>query len=206
MNKSYKYLFVNILSRPFDGFYEMRRRNKGSIWFVILMYVLYLLLLIVEYNSTGYIFNNNNPNDFNVFKIVGTGILPFVLFAVANYSVTTLSNGKGFLIDIIKVIGYSLLPLICFRIIALGSSWIFSQDEAMFYYIFIAIGWLAFAFYAFIGLIIIHEYTLGKAVLTLFATVAAMAIIIFIGVLFITLFQQLIGFITSVWREFRVGR
>ena len=28
MTKKYNYLFHNIIAAPFDGFYEMRRRNK----------------------------------------------------------------------------------------------------------------------------------------------------------------------------------
>ena len=47
MTKKYKFLFHNIIAAPFDGFYEMRRMNKGNVWFVVLMYGLYVLLQII---------------------------------------------------------------------------------------------------------------------------------------------------------------
>ena len=106
MTKKYNYLFHNIIAAPFDGFYEMRRRNKGNIWFVVLMYGLYVLLQIISYNFTGYLVNTNNPNNFNILKCIGSSLLPFLLFSIANYSITTLGDGKGFLKDIIKVLGY----------------------------------------------------------------------------------------------------
>ena len=206
MTKKYKFLFHNIIAAPFDGFYEMRRMRKGNVWFVVLMYALYVLLQIIAYNFTGYLVNTNNPNNFNILKSIGSSLLPFLLFSIANYSITTLGDGKGFLSDIIKVLGYSLLPLIVFHVLALFLSWVISNDTAVFYYLFIAFGYIAFAIYAFIGLIVIHEYNFRQAILYLFLTVVAMMVIIFICVLLLTLFQNLLGFASSVWREIIMRR
>jgi hypothetical protein len=202
MNKRYKYLFTNILAAPFDGFYEMRRRNRGNIWFVVLMYSLFALMQIANYTMSGFMVNKNNLQDFNLLKSVASGLFPFLLFAVANYSITTLGDGKGFLKDIVKVMGYALFPLLICHALALGLSWIVNGESVVFYYILIVLGYLVFAFYSYIGLIVIHEYNFRQSVLYLLLTVVAMAAIVFIAVLLLTLFQQLIGFVTSVWREF----
>lgn len=206
MTKKYRFLFHNIVAAPFDGFYEMRRRNKGNIWFVVAMYAFYVLLQIISYNFTGYIVNFNNPNDFNILETISASLLPFFLFAIANYSITTLGDGKGFLKDIVKVLGYSLFPLLIFHVIALILSWFVSNDTTVFYYLFIAFGYLAFAIYAFIGLIVVHEYNFRQAILYLILTIVAMMVIIFIAVLLLTLFQNLYGFLTSVWREIVMRR
>lgn len=206
MEKRYKFLFHNILVAPFDGFYEMRRRNQGNIWFVVLMYTCYVLLQIISYNLTGFLVNTNNPDDFNILKTIATSLLPFALFTVANYSITTLGDGKGFLKDIIKVLGYSLFPLLIFHLLAFILSWFISNDSVVFYYIFMALGFIAFAFYAFVGLTVIHEYNFSKSVLYLFLTIVAIMVIIFIGILLLTLFQNLVGFFTSIWREIVMRR
>ncbi|MGO4843943.1 hypothetical protein AB4144_67850, partial [Rhizobiaceae sp. 2RAB30] len=39
-------------------------------------------------------------------------MLPFILFCVANWSLTTLMDGEGKFLEIITAVGYSLLPFI----------------------------------------------------------------------------------------------
>lgn len=204
MNRKYKYLFTNILSKPFDGFYEMRRNNAGNIWFIIVMFFLYGIIQILKFTSTGYIFNSNDQRDFNVFSVLTIAYIPFILFSIANYSVTTLMNGKGFLIDIIKVLGYSLVPLIMCQTISLVLSQFLSLEEQPFYLIIKGVGYLLFALYVFIGLVTIHEYGFLKGLLSLFITAVGIIIIIFVSILLMSLFQQLIGFITSLLREIRL--
>ena len=46
----------------------------------------------------------------------------------------------------------------------------------------------------FMGLLVIHEYGLLKTVLTVVFTIIAIAIIVFIGILMMTLVQQFISF------------
>ena len=52
------------------------------------------------------------------------------------------------------------------------------------------------------GLCTIHEYGLGKNIASIFLSFVAAAIIIFLGVLFFTLIEQMITFIVDVAREF----
>ena len=206
MTKNYKHLCLHIISNPFDGFYDMRRRNRANEKFVALMFFSYVLIKILAYFLTGFVVNNNDTSHFNTVRTLITTLFPFLLFVVANYSVTTLGDGKGFLKDIINVVGYSLFPLIICHSIALILSHFVTTDTKVFYYIFIVLGWILFAFYAFIGLIVIHEYGFFKGILYVLLTAVAMAVIIFIIILLITLFQQLIGFGISVWREIIMRR
>ena len=52
------------------------------------------------------------------------------------------------------------------------------------------------------GLCVIHEYGFGKTVVSIFLTFVAAAIIMFLGILFFTLIEQMVLFIVSVGREF----
>ena len=206
MEKNYKHLCLHIIASPFDGFYDMRRRNRANEKFVALMFFLYVALKILSYFFTGFIVNENDTSSFNTVRTLITTLFPFLLFVVANYSVTTLGDGKGFMKDIINVVGYSLFPLLICHSIALIISHFITTDTAVFYHILIVLGWILFAFYAFIGLIVIHEYGFFKGILYLLLTALAMAVIIFIIILLITLFQQLFGFGISIWREIIMRR
>ncbi len=199
--KEYKHLCFYTLGHPFDGFYDMRRGGRAKSSYVILIFSIYVLLQIISYLFTGFMVNDNDQSKFNALSILTTSLFPFLLFVLANYSITTLSDGKGFMKDIINTVAYSLLPMIVCHTIALIISWFITTDTMVFYSIFIVFGWISFIFYCFIGLIVVHEYTFFRGILYLFLSFIAMAVILFIGILLITLFQQLIGFFTSIWRE-----
>ena len=63
----------------------------------------------------------------------------------------------------------------------------------------IAMGW--FLMLLFFGMIVIHQYTVSKAIITVLLTVFCMAMIIFICVLLFSFFQQLITFIFTFSNE-----
>ena len=52
------------------------------------------------------------------------------------------------------------------------------------------------------GLCVIHEYTFGKNLISIFLTFVAAAVILFLGILFFTLIEQMVSFFVSVGEEF----
>jgi hypothetical protein len=76
------------------------------------------------------------------------------------------------------------------------------QEELSIYMAFNGISVFFTGYMAIFGLLVIHEYGLLKTLVTLFFTAIAVAVIIFIGLLILTLFQQLYGFIIQVYEEF----
>ena len=53
----------------------------------------------------------------------------------------------------------------------------------------------------FFGTMVTHDYSLGKNLITLVGTVAGMAFIMFLGILFSTLLGKLISFVTNIITE-----
>ncbi|MCD8023405.1 MAG: hypothetical protein LUF30_10710 [Lachnospiraceae bacterium] len=78
---------------PFDAFYEIRFRGKGSNLLSVLILVLFGLLMCVSYQYTGFIINENQLASMNSISIFCTWMLGFILFIVGNWSITTLLNG-----------------------------------------------------------------------------------------------------------------
>ena len=128
-------------------------------------------------------------------------LLPIVLFCISNWAVTTLMDGKGTMKDIFTVIGYALVPLGIFKIIAAIVSQVMSLEEDIYLYLLDYCGIIWFAIILVVGIMTVHQYTLKKTVATFVLTVAAATVIIFVVLLFLSLFQEIFGFAYTIYRE-----
>ena len=53
----------------------------------------------------------------------------------------------------------------------------------------------------FFGMMVTHDYTLFKSIITSIGTIVGMAFIMFVGILFSTLLMKLITFVTNIFVE-----
>lgn len=186
---------------PFDGFYEIKYRNKGSAALATVILALYGILQCISYQYTGFIMNFNSIFSMNSISIFISSISILILAIVSNWTVTTLFNGKGNMRDIYITVCYSLLPLV----IVIGAGVLISNfiilEEVI---ILNSFQWIGIAWFVFIllaGLCVIHEYSMAVNIKTLLATAVAAAIIVFIGILFFTLLERMYYFVVSVTQE-----
>ncbi len=196
------YYLKRALFHPFDGFYEIRFRNKGSVGIAAILLVLYGILQCISYQYTGFIVNEKPLHEMDSISIFISSITILLLLVVSNWTVTTLFNGKGKLKDIFIVVCYSLIPLIVVESVYTFASNFIIEEEAM---ILSAIRWLGIAWMVFLilgGLCVIHEYSFGLNLVTLVITAVAAVILVFLGVLFFTLMERMISFFSSVLQEF----
>ncbi len=187
---------------PFDAFYEIRFRGKGSASLAVIILLVFGVLQCVSYQYTGFIINFHDLAGMNSISIFLTWVLGFVLFIVSNWSVTTLLNGKGNMTDILTVVSYSLVPLTCTMIFQVFASNFIIAEEAMIVYVITGVGAVWSLFMLLAGLCVIHEYGFGKTLVSILLTFVAAAIIMFLGILFFTLIEQMVTFVISVGQEF----
>ena len=193
--------FFHALVHPFDGFYEIRFRGQGSLTLALLILALFGALRCASFQYTGFVMNYNAIEEMDSLSIFVSSVSVVMLFAVSNWTVTTLFNGKGKLSDILIVACYSLFILF----IGEGLTTVFSNfvtiEEIMILQAVrvLAVVWFAFVLVA--GLGTIHEYSLGGNLLSLLMTVVAAAVILFIGILLFTMIERMIGFFSSVFEE-----
>lgn len=196
------YYLKSAVFHPFDAFYEIRFRGRGSALLAALIVGLFGILQCISYQYTGFVINSNDLAAMNSLSIFSTWVLGFALFIVSNWSVTTLLNGKGNMGDILKVVGYALAPLTCTLIFQVFISNFIILEEAMIVYVITGIGMVWSIFMLLAGLCVIHEYGFGKTLISIVLTFVAAAIIMFLGILFFTLIEQMVVFVISVGREF----
>lgn len=193
-----------ILTHPIKGFTELKSEKRGKMWVSISILALFVLEQIVEYKYVGPAFNTNDQTKFNSLKILTFSVVPVILIAVANWTVTTLMNGKGKMKEIFMLLCYSLQPYVVTRFIYVLLSNVMTVDEAQFLTLINIIAIFLLCYMAFMGLVVVHEYGVFKTIGAVFLTAVALCIIIFIALLIFDLSQQIYGFIYSIYKEIAI--
>lgn len=193
-----------LLGRPFKGFDEMKTEGKGSLAFAVFIFVASALMNILEFVYQGFLVNRNNPYAINSIFLAMATIFPVLLFMVSNWSVTTLFEGKGRMKDIFMAMMYAMFPFLLLRILSLILTNVLTLEEMMIASTLVGIGAVLFFVYLFIGLVVVHEYSFGRAIFSLLLTLVAMMVIVFILMLLFTLAADVIDFIRVFGKELRL--
>jgi hypothetical protein len=189
---------------PFDGFWDMKYEKKGKMSTAILILFAFIFTQIFHGIAGSFLYNNNYGFQPNILTIAMNTILPFLLFAVANWSVTTLMDGEGKMKDIIMAVGYAMLPMVLFQIPLTIISNFITLDEKPYYDFFMKFSNYWFYLLTFIGILTVHQYGVFKTAATIFITFLSMAIMIFLGMVFFALIIQVVGFIVAIQNELSI--
>lgn len=198
--EKWKYLFYT-MSHPMDGFYWIRHRDYGSVPIAILMVILFSLSYSFNRISANFIVNDVEPALVDSLDELSGVLVLYALLCVANWSITCLMNGEGRMKDIAVAIGYGCAPLIPTFLLATALSHFIALDEASFYTIVLIVGIAYSVGLILMGIMQVHNYTLGRTLLTLLLTFVAMLIIIFVGLLLSDLIGQVVNFVYSIYTE-----
>lgn len=195
-----KYAFYT-MTHPNDGYYEIRHRDKGSVAVAILLVFLFSLSYSLNRQYAGFVVNTLNPLNVNIIAELMSVFALFFLFCIGNWSITCLMEGEGRFKDIVIATGYAMLPMVLMFIPATIFSNFIAQNEEVFYYLLLAFSIIWFLIQALIGIMTVHNYTLGKTLITLILTFVAMLIIVFVIMLLFSLLGQVYSFVESIYNE-----
>lgn len=186
---------------PFKGFWDIKYEKRGSLAASLTLLGLYILTQILRGQFTGYIFNTNYPNVVNAFRILVQTLVLFFLWCLSNWCLTTLMDGEGSFRDIATAVGYCLVPVIAGNVlITLLSNGMTIKEEMFITYIDgITLLWTGMLLL--FATVVVHQYSLAKTVVTSALTIVVMMILVFIGLLCISLVQQLVAFFDSIYKE-----
>ena len=193
-----------ILAHPLKGYEEFKRYKRGKIGVALFFMILMIFLNILKFQYNGFIVNTNNIKDLNSISQIAYIVGAVLVLTVANWSVTTLFDGKGNMKEIFMMICYCLYPMIWSSLLGMIFSNILSKDEMAIYYLIVGLGIALTIYMFFFGIISIHEYGLGQCLLTILFTAIAAFIILFACLLFFDLFQRMYGFIYTIYREITI--
>lgn len=190
-----------IMTHPADGMYIMKYEKRGRMWVALLNMLLLWLSYTVQKQYTGFAFNHTDPSTINSLLDLVIIAALLLLFCVANWSVTTLTDGEGSMKDIAMAVGYALTPIVLIFIPATLISRVMVANEKEFVYLLMGFAVVWSAALLFMGIYTVHNYTAGKTALTFVLTFLAMVVIAFLLGLIFSLLQQAWIFVRSVYRE-----
>ncbi len=190
-----------VISHPFDGFWDLTHEKRGSMAAANTIVFLTVLARIMSLQFTSFLFIQVYWENINIFLYIASILFPLALFCVGNWGLTTLFDGKGRLGQVYMGVAYALTPyaLIQFPLIILSN--IVTRDEAAFYGVLanVALFWCAALIVC--AMLEIHEFTMAKTLFFIIASLFAMAVMVFILLLFFSMISQGIGYFVSIVQE-----
>ena len=189
------------LTHPMDEFYDIKDTNTWCLPAAIVILLAWFALTTMSKNMTGFIFNYHRSEETNVLYYFAGTVILYVLFVVINWGVTTLTDGKGSMYQIFVAGTYALIPYIATIAINIVMSNIFTAEEVAFYSFIQVIGILWSVFIMVGALRAIHDFTFTKTIVCGILTLLGIFFVLFLLVLFVSLAQQFVSFVTSIFNE-----
>ena len=185
---------------PFDGFWDLKHEQRGSIRGGLTIIGITILAFFYQSVGRGYIFNPRDTYSTILVQVVSIAV-PVLLWCVGNWCLTTLFEGEGSFKDIFIATSYSLAPLPFLVILSTILTNVLTLQEGSIVSLLVTIGYIWVAFLLFFGALVTHDYSLSKNVLITICTIVAMAVIMFVAILFSSLVVKMVTFVVSIITE-----
>ena len=190
-----------VIFHPFDGFWDLSHEKRGTLAAAHTFLGLFLVTWVLRLMCTNFQFINAPLRYINIYEQCGSLLLPFLILCIANWGLSTLFDGKGRFQDIYMAMCYALVPFILIQLPLVLLSHMISFDEYAYYTVLAGISVIWSLGLAFVGLMQVHDYSAGKTVIFLVATVIGAMIIMFLMLVFFSLLSDAVSYFVSLYRE-----
>ncbi len=198
--KSLKFALYCI-THPLDGFWDLTHEKRGTYAAANTILFVSIFIRILKLRYTSFIFEVVYWEDLNILTYIASILFPLALFVVGNWALTTLFDGKGRLGQVYIATCYAITPYPLIQLPLMFFSNFVTVDEAEFYSTMSLISLVWVCFIAIMGMSQVHEYSFGKNILFIVATLFAMLVMIFILMLFFSMISQGVAYFVSVGKE-----
>ena len=193
---------LHLMVRPFSGYWDLKHEKRGSFTAAVVIVLLLLLVVMAEYQFLGYFFMRRMVREnVNLLIELAQIAIPYALWVVSNWCLTTLMDGEGSMRDVAIATAYALVPMIVFNIPAIIISNFLALDEYAFMSILQNIGIFWSGVLIFASVVVTHQYTVPKTIITIILSVLGMVLLLFLSMLITSIMQQIITFFVAVYRE-----
>ncbi len=190
-----------VIFHPFDGFWDLVHEKRGSLAAAHTFLALFLLTYVLKLMLTNFQFISAPIQYINIYERCLSLLFPFLVLCLANWSLSTLFDGKGHFKDIYMAMCYALVPYVLIQLPLILISNMISYDEAAFYTVLMSVSLIWCLLLAFVGLMEVHDYGPGKTLVFLFFTIFGALVILFLVLVFFSLLSDAAGYFVSMYRE-----
>jgi sugar lactone lactonase YvrE/tetratricopeptide (TPR) repeat protein len=185
---------------PFDGFWDLKHEKRGSLRAGMTIVGLTAIAFYYQAVGKGYIFQPYEGLSNILIQLVSV-LVPVLLWTTANWCLTTLFDGEGSFKDVLMAVCYSLAPLPPLVIVSTLLTNFLTLEEGAIATMIASIAYIWVGILIFFGMLVTHDYSLPKNIITTIGTILCMAVIIFVIVLFSSLIGKMIQFVSSIFEE-----
>lgn len=190
-----------LLIHPLAVFQDLKYERRASLPLANLLVLLFFLEQLAQALFTGYLFNPDQGMHVRLLTILVQSAGIVLLWTVCNWATSTLTDGEGTMRDIWIATAYSLTPWILLGGIGILVSNVLSLDESMVYTTLGVIGTGWSLLLVFLGMMIVHQYTVKKTIASVIFALLTILAVCFLLLLFFSIAQQMIGFVSSIVQE-----
>jgi len=205
LGKTLKYSLY-VCTHPLDGFWDLTHEKRGSIGAANVIIGLAVVVEVLRLTLTNFQFVSINMEYFNSVIVALRVLLPVGLWTVANWSLTTLMDGKGRMFEIYMSVCYAFTPYVIINAVMIVLSQIITFDEGAVYKVLAGFSIIWTGLLILSAMMMVHDYSLAKTIGSSLLTIIGMGIMVFIFVIFFSLVSDAIAYFISLYKEilFRV--
>jgi len=200
VGKTLKYsLYVS--THPLDGFWDLTHEKRGSIAAANIILVVMMITEIMRLTLTSFQFMTINMEYFNAIIVIMRILLPVFLWTVANWSLTTLMDGKGKMHEIYMAVCYALTPYVIINVVLILLSQVITFEEGAVYWVLGGFSMIWTGLLILAGMMMVHDYSLVKTIMSSLFTIVGMGVMVFIFVIFFSLISDAAAYFVSLYKE-----
>jgi hypothetical protein len=200
VGKTLKYSLY-VITHPLDGFWDLTHEKRGSLAAANIIIACAVIVEVLRLTLTNFQFVTINMEYFNSLIVAMRILLPVGLWTVANWSLTTLMDGKGRMVEIYMSVCYALTPYVIINVAMIVLSQFITFDEGGIYWFLAGFAGLWTGLLLLAAMMMVHDYSLVKTVLSSLLTVVGMGVMVFVFVIFFSLISDAVAYFVSLYRE-----
>jgi len=195
-----RHLFV-LIKHPVDGFYSIRYEGKASLASSLIILAAAIAAFGYMEAGTSFIFNPKVQIGIDLVPLTAQFVGIWLGWVISNYLISSLLRGEGRFRDVLYGSSYALFPIILIGIpVTLISKGMTLDEVSIFSFLKLAIVlWTALLFVWMVQGI--HNYTFIEAIFVILLSLLALTIIVILIFILISLSNELINFINSLYQE-----
>ena len=183
---------------PVQGFGALKYEKRGSLRAAVLILFSLFVVSLLQTIASAWLFNEEYAQQVDILQVFFSTVGIFVIFVLSNWGLTTLLDGEGRMSEIATAVGYAVLPMVLLKAVSIPLTYVLVLQESMYLSFLNGLGVVWTVFLLFFGILLTHQYTVSKNIVTLLLTVVGMAVILFILLLLSTTVTKIWQFVVAI--------
>lgn len=190
-----------MLTHPIDAYYNLKRGLKGSILSASILYILFFGVFVCDLLVRSYLFSTVNLNVIPVSSVPIMFFVPLFLWIFGNNMVSSINDGEGSFKSIYISTAYSFAPYIFLTPLAVLLTYALSLNESFLVSLLWTVALVWTAVLIIIGMMEIHNYTLGQSLKNLLLILFFMVMAVVTLAILYLIWTQVFGYLQDVFGE-----